>query len=38
MHRQKFCVPSASVFIVDGEMKIKYAKHEKSENENKSKI
>ena len=37
MHRQKFCVPSASVFIMEGEMKLKYAKHEKSENERKVK-
>ena len=38
MQRQKFCVTSASVFIMEGEMKLKYAKHEKSENESKSKI
>ena len=38
MQRQKFCVTSASVFIMEGEMKMKYAKQEKSENERRSKI
>ena len=35
MQRQKFCVTSASVFIMEGEMKMKYAKQEKSENDRK---